>query len=94
MELVIDTNILISAVIARSTTLDLIFDERIKLFSTEYSFTEIRKHLNEISKKSKLSKKELDFLFSKLFSKTKIFSQEEYQYLKEKAKIISPNKDD
>ena len=45
MELVIDANILMSALISnQGRTFDLIFDERLRLFSPEFLFEEIKKH--------------------------------------------------
>jgi len=95
MELVIDANILMSALISnQGRTFDLIFDERLRLFSPEFLFEEIKKHKNEIIQKSGISTKEFDFLFSILLSKIEIISKEEFKTFIDKAENITPDKDD
>lgn len=56
MELVIDANILMSALInTEGKTYHLIFNDKIKLFSIDKLLNELEKHKQEILVKSKLS---------------------------------------
>jgi predicted nucleic acid-binding protein len=94
MKLVVDANILISAMIKRSKTLELLFDDAFDLFVPEYLFEEIENHLGYISKKSGLSKNELTLLFDSLKLQLTIVPSEEFRsYLKEAAKISPDIKD-
>ncbi len=55
MLLVVDANILFSAIIARSKTCDLMFSERLQLIAPEFLFIELEEHKDEIIAKSSLS---------------------------------------
>ena len=57
MLLVVDTNVILSAAIARSHTLDILFDARLELITPEFVLVEIRSHSDEIGEKSGLDKK-------------------------------------
>lgn len=48
MDLVVDANIVFAALIKESRTHELIFDEKLHLFTTEFFFTEFNKHSEEI----------------------------------------------
>ena len=50
MELVIDANVIISALISSSgKTAEMLFSDRLKLYAPEYLMDEISKHKKEIS---------------------------------------------
>ena len=51
MDLVADANIIFAALIKESKTHELIFDEKLHLFTTEFFFTEFEKHAKEIQEK-------------------------------------------
>jgi predicted nucleic acid-binding protein len=59
MLLVVDANVLFSALIARGTTCDLMFSERLQLIAPEFLFRELEEHKDELIEKSSLS--EVDF---------------------------------
>jgi len=95
MELVIDANILMSALIASNgVTFDLIFDEKLRLFSPEFLFKEIEKHKDEIMFKSGLLESEFDFLFSILYSKIDVIQKKEFESFIDKTKEITPDEND
>ncbi len=50
MDLVIDANILIAALIKQRTTYTLLFNNKLHLYSAEYLFSEIEEHKKEILK--------------------------------------------
>ena len=56
MKLVIDTNIMISALIREGITRKMVIFPGIKLVTPEITFKEIENHIDEIATKSKLSK--------------------------------------
>lgn len=85
MNIVIDTNIFISALIKDGITRDLIINSQDELLFPEFEFTEIKKHKNEILKKSGLENEEIDTLFQKLLKYVKIIQTEEIVFHREKA---------
>ena len=77
MELVIDANILISALInTEGKTYDLIFNDIIKLFAPEYLLEEITKYKEEILLKSGLNYSDFEIFLSSVSSKIKLSSLE------------------
>ncbi len=96
MLLVVDANILFSALIkARGTRSILLFSDN-AFFIPEYSFLEFKKHLPTLHKKTGLPEKEIIKLLERLLeiSETTIVPFEEFKYQKEQAKSISPDPDD
>ena len=51
MDLVVDANVIFAALIKESKTYEILFDERLHLFTTEFFFVELEKHEREIQKK-------------------------------------------
>ncbi|MDD4983642.1 MAG: PIN domain-containing protein [Candidatus ainarchaeum sp.] len=95
MDLVIDTNILISALISSNGKIrELIFSDKFKLFAPEYVFLEIYEHKQEIIKKAELSESEFELALSVLFTKIIITPSEEIKVFSEKAKQVCPDFDD
>ena len=56
MGLVIDANEIFAALIKESKTHELIFDEKLHLFTTKFFFTEFNKHSEEILEKTEKNK--------------------------------------
>ncbi len=94
MELVIDTNIIISAGLVKSDLQKIIFDLRTTLYSPEFMLEEIEKYKREINERSKYSENELNELLTKIFSRIHIIPLEEYENSKVIAKEISPDEKD
>jgi predicted nucleic acid-binding protein len=67
--LILDTNILISALIKDSITRNLIIHSNYELYSINFSNKEILKYKEQILNKTKQSSKELDLIFETLLSK-------------------------
>lgn len=72
MNLVIDTNIFISALIKEGVTRKIITQSRINFLFPDYEFSEIKRRKDEIIKKSGLSEKEIDILLLRLLNYVKI----------------------
>jgi predicted nucleic acid-binding protein len=82
MELIIDANILMSALIStEGKTFDLIFNNKIKLFAPDYLIDEITKHKELILKKSGLSNSDFDLFLSLVSSKIEIISKNKMKIL-------------
>lgn len=88
MKIVLDTNILISALLKDSSTRKLVFEHSPLLYIPSYVLDEVREHENEIAKKSKLSVKEIHFLIKKLIKNSEVIPRENVMPFREKAKEI------
>lgn len=62
MKLVLDSNIIFSALIKKSTTRNIILSDVFELHAPEYIFNEITKHKELLLKKSKMNEEEFDAL--------------------------------
>jgi len=89
MKLVIDTNILISALIRDSVTRALLLFPSFEFLLPEYALQEIDAHKAHISKQSGLSRNEIDIVLSTLLENISIVPASEIKpYLKKADNII------
>ena len=72
MDLVVDANILFSALIKNGTTRNLLIFQRFNLYSAEYIFEEFKKHIKEIETKIKVKNSELKDLLDMLLIESNI----------------------
>jgi len=94
MELVIDTNIVFSAMVKNSVSRFLLLNPNLILYSPEGIISELEEHKEEIRKKSRLSEERYNELMAILLSKIKLVPKEDIApYLKE-AIEFSPDKED
>jgi putative PIN family toxin of toxin-antitoxin system len=94
MRLVLDTNILISALIRESITRKILVTSEIEFLVPEFTFEEINKHKHEILKKSKLKTSQFDLLMATLKENLTIIPKYEIRRIKEAKEImdnIDPN---
>jgi predicted nucleic acid-binding protein len=94
MLVVADTNIILSAAIARSHTLDILFEARLEIVAPEFVLAEIRAHSAELQEKSGLDKTELEEFLERLFGRVRIIPKSGYGRFKNRAAEITPDKDD
>ncbi len=94
MDLVVDANITFAALIKESKTHELIFDERLHLFTTEFFFTEFKEHSEEIQEKTEKTEEELNNLLDVLKKNITIVPLEELLPYLDEAEKISPDSDD
>ncbi|MBI2651628.1 PIN domain-containing protein [Candidatus Woesearchaeota archaeon] len=94
MDLVVDANEIFAALIKESKAYELIFDERLRLFTTKFFFIEFKKHLKEIQKKTEKTEEELNHLFDVLRKKITLIPLEELLHYTDEAEKISPDPDD
>ncbi len=89
MRLVIDTSILISALLKDSVTREILLFSNIESLLPEYAFGELERHKNSISNRSGLSIDEIDIVLSLISENIAIISASELKPHMEKAfKII------
>ncbi|MBN1645368.1 hypothetical protein JW851_05035 [Candidatus Woesearchaeota archaeon] len=95
MKLIIDANILMSALIAiKGKTYDLIFDDNIQLYAPEFLTIEIKKHEKEILAKTGLSKPDFELFLSLLRPRINFVSANKFKQLIPKAEKITPDIND
>lgn len=95
MELVVDANIIISAVIStESKTCDLLFSDEIILFAPEFLQEEFEKHKQEILLKSGLPEIDFDLALSLIFSRIRFIPFPEFKSFINQAKEICPDPND
>jgi len=94
MELAVDANIIFAALIKESKSYELLFDERLRLFTAEFFFEEFEKHSKEIQKKSGKSEVELHRLLNILKRKIILIPLEDLLPYLDKAEEICPDPDD
>ena len=94
MDLVVDANILFSALIRDSFTYNLLFSGSFHLFTPEYIFTELEKHKEEILKKTERSEEEFFRLLEILKRRIVIVPLEELVPYAGDAEKLTPDPDD
>ena len=94
MDLVVDANVLIAAIIKESTSYTLLFREDFHLYTAEYIFTEIEEHKEEILKKTKKTEEEFYKLIETLKRRIILVPLEELISYLDKAEKICPDPDD
>ena len=94
MDLVVDANVLFAALIKDSFSHDILFGGKFHLFTSEYIFTELEKHKEEIMEKTEQTTEEFFRLIETLKRRIIIVPLEELvPYIKE-AEKLTPDPDD
>lgn len=91
MDLIIDANILFSALIKKGKTEELIFETDIHLFAPEFIFEEFDKYEQMILEKTQRTNDEFEELVTILKKKIKTIPNEETEKYISEAKKISPD---
>lgn len=96
MILVVDANVLFSAVIKDGLTRAILLFSGYEFYAPEFSVEEFRKHLPELRKKTGLPEAELVELFDRLLqtAEIKLVPFEDFKSKHVLAKQISPDEDD
>lgn len=90
-QLVVNTNVLFSALLARGKTREIILKGNVDLYTPEYFFTELKNHLAEISERSGLKEQKVKTLLDLLFERISIVAKETFKPSLPKArKIVNP----
>ena len=92
--LVIDANILFSALIKDSLTAELIFNEDFKLYSCDFIIEEFFKYEPEILKKTHRTREQFITIIHQLKEIITIIPKEEYSHLLAEAEKFSPDPKD
>ena len=89
MRLVVDANIIFSSIIKDSITRKLIMFEDLRLFTPEFFYIELEKHIDLIQDKSKLNRNTVETLIDVIMSNIDVVPLNEYvKYVPEAYKIM------
>lgn len=94
MLLVVDANVLFSAMIVDGKTRELLFSDNLQLMVPEFLFTEFEGHIEEIKEKSGLSREEMDMILSIFKERMDIVPKEEFESVLKEANDVCPDPDD
>ena len=96
MELVVDANILISGLLKNGVTRDLMLNNELDLYTSDFVFIEFFNHIEELAKKADMTINELRDLAEILVveSELKTITKEETTSFIDLAEKISPDPDD
>ena len=94
MLLVVDANVLFSAIIARGKTCELIFSEWLQLIAPEFLFTEFEEHKDEIIEKSSLPEDDFEEFLNSLKERIDVIPRQEFEGFLLEANRLSPDPDD
>lgn len=91
MKIVVDANIILSALIARGSKQDLLFSDEIEAISPDWMLFEVGKHWKELGAKTGFSGEELSDALSLIREQIKTFSLDTYADKLPEAKRTSPD---
>jgi len=94
MRLIVDANILFSALIKDSSTAKILVDDKFKLYAPEFLFEEFAKYEDYILKKTNRTKENFEAFYNLLKQKILIIPKKEIGPYVNKAKEISPDPKD
>jgi len=94
MLVVADANVLISSIIGRSFTLDMLFSDKLEIAVPDWIFSEIEEHKSEILEKSMISQDEFELFLDLIKTKLEIVASSELNEHMKKADEISVDPDD
>ncbi len=94
MDLVVDANILFSALIKKGNTSYLLLKEELHLFSQEYIFEEFKKYEEKLFSKTYRSREDFNGFFEILERRINIYTKTEIKPYFKKASEICPDKND
>ncbi len=94
MDLIVDANIIFSALIRQGVTAKLLFVDDLHLYAPEFLLDEVRKHHGYLSKKTHRSKEEFESIYNVLKRRIVFIPKDHIKSYFEKADKISPDPDD
>ena len=79
MLIVVDANVICSAMLAKGETINLLYSDELEAIAPELLFNEVEKHKDELLKKSKLSEDEFNKVLLLLKRRVRIIPIEEFK---------------
>ena len=90
MDLVIDANIVFSAIINMGRSLDVIASGKVRLFSPETLLKELERNKGEIRSKAGFSESEMDAFLELILPEVKLVFEEDFRQLLPEARKLLP----
>lgn len=90
MDLVIDANILFSAIIARGRDLEVIASGKVRLFSPETLLKELERNKAEVRSKASFSESEMDAFLELVLPEVKLIFEEDFRHFLPEARNLLP----
>lgn len=97
MQLVVDANILLAALLRASTTRGLVFDPRLDLRAPEHIRNEVERHLvasDRFRSRLNMNQEELAMMLSLLFANVQIIDEKFFNYHLPQAAKLAPHRKD
>ncbi|MEK6829178.1 MAG: PIN domain-containing protein [Nanoarchaeota archaeon] len=94
MKFVVDTNILLSALLKNGLSREILTDFNFRFFTTSFALSEIAKYKEYVCKKSSLTEKQFDSTLKKIFEYVIIIPLDEYVSYTGRAKRLIKDSDD
>ena len=94
MLLVVDANVLISALIAWGKTAELLFCEQLQLIAPEFLLIEVEDHKDEIMAKSALPEADIEEFLSLMKAQIEVIPRQEFERYLHEANRLSPDPED
>ncbi len=94
MDLIVDANVLFSALIKNGATEEILFEEDLHLFAPEFLFEEFRKYRDILLAKTERTEQEFDEFLTILKKRIRTIPNEATEDLMSNAEKISPDKKD
>jgi predicted nucleic acid-binding protein len=94
MQVVIDTNVLISALMAKTKTFEIIVFGDLDMHVPEYSLEEIERHKEELRERMHIPDDEFDLALDLILSHVTVVNREKYRLFESHAKKICPDQND
>ncbi len=94
MDLVVDANIIFSALIKEGKSAEILLNFSHNFFIPEYVFEEFERHKDEILAKTNRTEREFNEVLSELKETISIIPREEFEEYLDLAEGISPDRDD
>jgi len=85
MEIVVDTNVIISALLKEGTTRKILLLAPFKFYTVPYTKLEIGKHKDELMRKAGIDRDTFQYILDRIFDKIEIVEPEIIKPYKEKA---------
>ncbi len=93
MKIVVDTNILFSALVAKGKTRQILLREDVEFYVPEFFFKELRKYIEDISEKSGLKRRDVKILLNLLLENIQIVPKSTFEHKLLQAKKLIGNID-
>lgn len=94
MIIVVDTHVIIAALLKQSITQDILFHAGFQFYTPEFVKEEIEKYKDELLKKSGYTSERFNIVLSLVFSRVTIVPREEYAKYMDEILKFSPDRDD